>query len=218
MELSPEELKSLPYDVNSLDLLRSNPKLASIPEFQVRDGISNFNALLRYIVMLYSPNTPLLQISNYDERRDFAIKYSKVTKDDIAGSSVFVVGYLRHCKSDKWSKLSVYRDALFNQALRLQSDDTKSGERTAALIGNIELLESKIESTLASIAQGDKRIELDIIDRIEEDRLQDLRPESRVARLLEGKPALDYDIYQRSGKPKEKRTRRTREQMEADRR
>ena len=213
-----EELKSLPYDVNSLDLLRSNPKLASIPEFQVRDGIKNFNALLRYIVLLYTPNTPLLQISNYDERKDFAIKYSKVTKEDIAGSSVFIIGYLRYSKSDRWAKLCVYRDALFNQSLRLQSDLTSSGERTAQIINNIELLESKIETTLAAIAAGDKKIEAEIVGFIEEDRLQDLRPESRVARLLEGKPALDYDIYQRSGKPKEKRTRRTREQMEADRR
>ena len=114
MELSTEELKSLPYDVNSLDLLRSSPKLASIPEFQVRDGIKNFNALLRYIILLYTPNTPLLQISNYDERKDFAIKYSKVTKEDIAGSSVFIIGYLRYSKSDRWAKLCVYRDALFN--------------------------------------------------------------------------------------------------------
>ena len=204
MDITAEELKNLPYDINTLDFLRSYPKLATIPEFQDRSEVKNFNNLFRYIILLYTPNTPLLQIANYDERREYAIKYSRATKEDIAVSSIFIIGYLRYCKSDRWSKLCVYRDALFNQSFRLQSDTTVGGERTLQIINNIELLESKIESTLASIASGNKRLETEIVEFIEEERLQDLRPEARVAKILEGKPALDYDIYSKTGKRKRK--------------
>jgi hypothetical protein len=205
MDIGNEDLSKLPYDVNTLDFLRTYPKLTTIPEFQNRDEIKNFNNLFRYILLLYTPNTPLLQISDYSERKQYAQEYSRATKDDIAGASLFIIGYLRTTKADKWSKLCVYRDALYNQALRLQSDDTKSGERTAALIQNIELLETKIESTLASIAAGDKKIEAEIIGFVEEERLQDLRPENRVANILAGKPAMEYNPYQKRGRGRPKR-------------
>ena len=205
MDFTKDDFQRLPYDINTGDFLKTYPKLATIPEFANRDEIKNFNNLFRYIVLLYSQNTPLLQISDYTERRQYAQEFSRVTKDDIANSSMFVIGYLRSCKSDKWGKLCVYRDALYNQALRLQSDQTVSGERTTALINNIELLETKIESTLASIASGDKKIESEIIGFIEEERLQDLRPENRVANILNGKPALNYDIYKKRGRGRPKR-------------
>jgi len=205
MDITADELEKLPYNINCKDFLTEYPTLQKIPEFQNLKEVKNFNSMFRYIVLLYTPNTPLLQISNYDERRQYAIDYSRINKDDLENSSSFTIGYLRFCKNDKWTTLSVYRESKFNLFRRLHGDETRSGERTGAILENIDKLDTRIASLLSDITNDDKRLESKVFESIEEERLQDLRPESRVARILEGKPALAYDIYQKKGRGRPKK-------------
>jgi hypothetical protein len=202
MDISEEDLKKLPFDIKCNDFIGTYPKLQSIPEFREKGGIKKFNNLLCYIILLYSPNTPLLQIQDYAERRQYALDLSKAYKDDLENSSSFVLGYLRLQKNDKWTTLSVYRESKFNLFLRLHSDETRSGERTGAILDNIDKLDTRIASLLADITNDDKKLESKVIEQIEEEHLSDLRPESRVANVLAGKPALGYNIYKRRGRPK----------------
>lgn len=194
MEISDDELMMLPFDVTgNKDYLKTYPKLSSNPDFgkENRKEIKDFNRTFKYIVLLYTPNTPLLRISDYAERRKWAVRKSGVSENDIRAASSLIIGYLRLQRNDKWTKLSVYRDAFYNQSLRLQSDDTKSGERTAALLDNIDKIEGRIESALSELSNGDTRIKDIIIDAIEDERLSNLRPEMIATAKEDGKDIIE---------------------------
>lgn len=200
MEITREELKALPYDVYSPTILEDYPKLKGVPEFGEADKFKDFNALLAYIILLYTPNTPLMRITDYVERRNEAIRLSGSSIPDIEASSTVTVGYLRYCRQDKWTSLCVYRESKYNLLTRLHADEIKSGEKTITILASIDDLDKRIEALSADIANGDKEIKVRIGEYIEEERVSDLRPENRVARVLQGKEAMDYNPYKKKEK------------------
>ena len=207
MEISEGELLKLPYRVvGNIDYAKTYPEIFRIPELseENRKSVKNFNAVMKYIIMVYSYKTPLMSLPDYFKRREFAKEYSGTNESDITNATTLIIGYLRLVKSHKWSLFCVLNDSFYNIAGRLQADRTESGERSGALRTNLKGTQEDIETLYNELLNEDQSLQLrqEIMNKVEEDHLSDLRPESRVSRILAGKPALSYDIYQKKGKKK----------------
>ena len=207
MDFTSKDLSKLPFSVEEgISYLKEYPQLSRYPEFNqdvIKELPYSFDKIFRYIVLLYSPTTPLSQIADYKERKDTAagivgIEIERLSKDENVNK--VLIGYLRMMKSPKWVKLVTFQEAYFNQAQRLLNDDTVSGERTERIIANLESLESKIEKTISDLTNGDndENVKDALLQSLEDQRLpsQELKPEVIARRIADGEPPLgDYSPY-----------------------
>lgn len=209
MDFTSKDLSKLPFPVDEgVQYLKEFPQLSRYPEFGkdvVKELPYSFDKVFRYIVLLYSPTTPLSQISDYKERKDTAagivgIEVGRLSKDESVNK--VLIGYLRMMKSPKHAKLSVFYEAYWNQSLRLLTDDTISGERTDKIISNLESLESKIEKTISDLTNGDndENVKDALLQSLEDQRLPsaELKPEVIARKLADGESALgDFNPYKK---------------------
>lgn len=210
MEIKESELNRLPFKViGNIDYRKEYPHLLDIPEFRpefTKQLPIKFDPYFKYIVLLYSQNTPLLNIRDFEQRKRYAIEYADIKdpesffidfseyKDDEEQppdeygylNQVFIA-YLRFMKSNKWSKLYVFQNSYYNLMGLLQSGKTSPGERTRDLIQNIDSIGVKIDELITDLTNQHwtPKIESDILQAIEDVR-HDLRPEYIAQQLLEG--------------------------------
>lgn len=206
MNFIKKDFDKLPFDIESgVDYLTQYPQLKKTPEFsaQSRNELPlPFDDVFRYIILLYSSTSPLLQITDQGERKRTAAMLCNIDLDLLLNNKSvnrILIGFLRIQKDTKFSKLIVFYEAYYNQSQKLLNDDTVSGERTEKIIANIESLEHKIEATIAEITAGDDSLGLkkDIIQTLEDLRpSEELRPEAVAKKLAAGeKPLGDYTPY-----------------------
>jgi len=203
MDLSNEELLKLPYKVSgNIDYLKTYPELFRLPEFSEtnRSLVNNFNATMKYIILMYSYKTPLMNLPDYFKRREYAKEFSKVREDDIANATSLIIGYLRMTKSHKWSLFCVLNDSFYNIAGRLQADRTESGERSGALRTNLKGTQEDIETLYNELLNDDPNVKIReaIIESAEEYRILDFRPEMIAMNKENGEPPLQgFNPYQK---------------------
>ena len=209
MEFREDELNRLPFNViGNVDYIAEYPTLQNYPEFS--DELLNelklpFNNLFKYFVLLYSQNTPLLNIKDYNQRKSVALTLAVIDPlinlDIVMGrnpvANWILIAFFRMTKNNKWSKFCVFQDAYYNQLAKLQSGTVEPGERTKELMYNINTLESQIDEMLTDLMNQDRSQKLreDVFQAVEDAR-NNLRPEYIAQRIKEGDdPTRDWSPY-----------------------
>jgi hypothetical protein len=197
MEFKESELSKLPFRViGNINFLKEYPSLKDIPEFRLIDDLRvSFNDIFKYIVLLYTPNTPLLSVKDYSQRKIIAMEIADIPVDENhailecsdSKVNVLIIAYLRMMKSIKWSKLCVYQDAYYNQLLKLQCGQVEPGERTKDLRENIDAFGTIIDELITDLLNGDwaPQLKYDVIQAIN-DLKNELRPEYIARQMMEG--------------------------------
>ena len=199
MDFRESDLKKLPFEViGDIHYLEKYPSLKDIPEFKEEITCNlpvDFDLLFKYFVLLYSPNTPLLTIKDFVQRKGVALEISGMLRDpdmfqmdnEANLAYMLLITYLRMMNNNKWAKLMVYQNSYYNLMLRLQSGKTEAGERTKNLIENIDSLQIKIDELITDLANGDysPKIVINVLQSIE-DVKNELLPETIARQILEG--------------------------------
>lgn len=209
MDFRESDLKKLPFDVvGEIDYRERYESLKDVPEFK-EEITSNlpvdFNMLFKYFVLLYTPNTPLLSVKDFVQRKNVALEISGMLRDpdmfqfdkEANLAYMLMMAYLRMMNNNKWAKLSVYQNTYYALMLKLQSGKTEPGERVKDLISNIDDLQIKIEELITDIAAGDysPRITKNILQAID-DIKNELLPETIARKILNGEdPTRQWSPY-----------------------
>jgi hypothetical protein len=216
VEINKKDLTRLPFPVDqnidyreTFSSLNNYPRLRKVITDDPEKGLKvNFDKFFKYVVLIYTTNTPLLQIKDYKEQRMSALELAGLDfinpdiqnilmgKSQVANG--IVLSYCQMMKSFKWSKLCGFRDAFYVQFERLISGQTESGERTDQLIDNIEKLEKNIEVLIDEFLNHDKSPELiDFVMQAVEDVKNDIRPEYIADMLHQGiDPTRKWSPYE----------------------
>lgn len=209
MEFTEKELSRLPFRViGDVDYFAEYPALRNYKVFS--DEVLNslevpFDNLFKYIVLLYTPNTPLLNITDHNKRKAIALQMAEidpVKNIDIVAcrnalSNLVIMAYLRMMKSHRWTKLCVFTDAYYNQCAKLQAGLIEPGERTKELKGNINDLEADIEQMTNEYINYDPSRGLkDAVVQAVEDEHNELLPETIASMIAEGSdPTRGWSPY-----------------------
>jgi len=198
MEFKESDPLKLPFNViGEIDYRSEYPSLKDIPEFkeEVTSKLPvDFDPLFKYFVLLYTPNTPLLNVKDFAARKNIALEISGMLRDPdlFEGREadliyLLMIAYLRMMNSNKWAKLCVFQNSYYNLMIRLQSGKTEPGERTKDLIINIDDLGKKVDDLITDLANGDfsARITTNVLQAIEDLR-RELTPEYIAQQTLEG--------------------------------
>ena len=204
MEIKESDLSKLPYRVvGKVNYLQEYPSLKNIPEFtgELISQISvPFDKLFKYIVLIYTANTPLLNIKDYENRVNVAMELADIkpnTDLQTEPISAIVVAYLRLNKSIKWTRLCAYYDAYYNLIFRLKAGKSDPGERTSDLRKNIQEFGDLIDNLLTELLNGDFSPKLrDNVTQAVNDIKNELRPETIAREILEGNnPIRNWSPY-----------------------
>ena len=203
MNLSELDRRKFPFPIEGTINYRKNYQdLQHYPEFMNypdKEAGINFNIAFRYVMLIYTPNTPLLSIAEYPERRLAAAQLSLINQKHYkelfsSGNSYvnqIIIAYVRMMKNPKWTKMCVFMDAYYNQLSKLQSGNTEAGERTNNLLDNINKIEKNIEDLTNELLNSDHTLRLvdDLYQRIEQERLY--TPEEIAQSIFDGKDPLN---------------------------
>lgn len=206
MNIADKEFFKLPFRVNGdIDYKNEYPSLQKIPEFSL-DIKLPFDVVFKYIVLYYSNGTPLMNISNPNERKGTAADLAgfditvKSVQEMLSGKNEavnqMIISYLRLQKSHKWSKLIIFIDAYYNQLSKLQSGEI-SGEKTKEILVNVNTLETNIDSLTSDLLNEDRSpyVADTLFQSVEDTRLG-LRPEEVAEAISEGRdPLRGYNPY-----------------------
>ena len=195
----------MPFPIDQgIDYIAQYPQLKNKPEFSehIRGRLSKptdsklapleFNDVFRYVILLYSVNSPLLQIGDFKERKEQAAGIAGLEVEELINNpclNAIIIGYIRMQRSPKWGKLFMYNEALYNQGEKLINGTTEPGEKTKNLVENIDDLELRIEKLISELTQGDPDESLtdDILHTMELDRLpSEFKPENVARALVDG--------------------------------
>lgn len=207
MEFKESELNKLPFPViGDINFRKQFPSLNDVEEFRNVETLNvSFDEVFKYIVLLYTPNTPLLSIKDYPQRKVIAMEIAGMDPEenvnvmDCSDSRInyLIIAYLRMTKSIKWSKLCVYQDAYYNQLLKLQSGKTEAGERTKDLRENIDDFGTIIDVLITDLVNGDwaPKLKMDVVQAIN-DLKNELRPEYIARQMMDGDdPTRNWSPY-----------------------
>lgn len=219
MKLEDKIFEKLPYRVDGkVNYLKEYPELKKIPEFSLETGF-DFNKIFRWVVLIFSQETPLLEIKNQVERKIRAaqevgfntekepVKLFLSCQNNAINS--IIIAYLRRQKNKKYAMLMAYEDAFYNQLAKIQAGDIE-GEKTKERMLNLDNLEVKIEKLSADLLSQEKSKTLQhrLLDRIEEDRLDYLRPEGIAQSKQDEKDPIrgfdPYEVPKRVRKPRQR--------------
>lgn len=201
MKLTDKEFLKLPFRVDEdVDYLTTYPPLKQHLPFVTETGI-DFNTLFRYVVIFYSPKTPVLEVSNVNERRGTAATLagldtkSQDVKDALFGKNqsvnAIILEYLRMQKSDDFAALCVYRDAYYSQLSKLQNGDVETGEKTKDLLKNLTDIKDRIDILTQELLNKDNSPYLiDAVFQATEDERLGLTPEDIALAMADGEDPL----------------------------
>lgn len=200
MEFSQEEYQKMKVNVMALPLkfdFKEISEFKHYPEYYKSTGILPKYKILRYIVLCYDRNSPLVQnIPEINKRKVKAceisqinIKNSKAKGYDEALDIVncnnpevndMIVRYVRGFYSEKYSQYLVFQDAYYRELYKVQSGDVKS-------LNLITDIEDRISVLRDSIFSQDSSVNLinDFNRYIDEEELK-LRPEDIAEMLKNG--------------------------------
>ena len=207
MDFKKTDFDVLPYSVDGTpDYIEAYPALNKYPEFNKKTRAKlpcDFNMIFKYIVLFYTPRTPLMQITDVSERKEAAANLAGLDTEKLFDNdevNELIIRYLRIVKNYKWSKLLLWTEGFWNQGRKLLSGKTETGERTEKLLSTIDDLEIRIEKTLAEFLSNDpsEKLKTDVLQAIEEELLpsQTLKPEVIARRLSDNEDPLDgYTPY-----------------------
>ncbi len=115
MKLEDKIFEKLPYRVDGkVNYLKEYPELKKIPEFSLETGF-DFNKIFRWVVLIFSQETPLLEIKNQVERKIRAaqevgfntekepVKLFLSCQNNAINS--IIIAYLRRQKNKKYAML-----------------------------------------------------------------------------------------------------------------
>jgi len=217
MKLEDKIFEKLPYCVDGkVSYIKEYPELQKIPEFSLDTGF-DFDKIFKWVVLIFSQETPLLEIKNQVERKIRAAQEVGFNdeKEDVKeflscrndNVNAIIIAYLRRQKNKKFAMLMAYEDAFYNQLAKIQAGNI-TGEKTKDRMLVLDQLEIKIEKLTADLLSQDKSRELKhkLLDRMEEDRLDYLRPEGIAQSKQEEKDPLrgfnPYEVSKRVRKPR----------------
>jgi len=209
VEFTEKELSRLPFKViGDIDYFAEYPSLKNYKAFndEILGGLMiPFNNLFRYVVLLYTPNTPLMNITDHNKRKAVALQMSDIDgakNIDLVSCrnplyNMIIMGYLRLMKSHRWAKLCVFTDAYYNQCAKLQAGLIEPGERTKELKANINDLEADIEFMTNEFVNFDNSPKLrDAVTQAVEDQHNELLPETIASLISEGDdPTREWSPY-----------------------
>jgi hypothetical protein len=216
VEINKKDLARLPYPVDqNIDYRATYPGLNNY--YRMRRIVTDdpktglkipFDNFFKYVVLIYTTNTPLLQVKDYKEQRMSALELAGLdfASDDIQAilmgkndaANGIILCYLQMMKSFKWTKLCGFRDAFYIQWEKIVSGKTKPGEQMGDLIKSIKEIEQDIDTLVDDFLNHDKNIELvDFVLQAVEDVKNDIRPEYIADQLHQGNdPTRNWNPYE----------------------
>lgn len=198
LKLSEKEQKSFPFFPNPLaDYRKKYPELMSIPDIanfkgELGDGRAiDFNKLFTYIILYYTKGTPLMRITDHNDRKLAAAEYcgfqlqTKKYMDAVMAKdkdvNKVIIAYLRLQRSFAWSKLCGFIDSFYHQLAKLQGGETDK-DKTKDILANISTTEEEIEKTMDQFVNYDpnKLLSLAVLSAVDEESVMKMRPEALV--------------------------------------
>ena len=198
LKLSEKEQKSFPFFPNPLsDYRKKYPELMAIPDIanfkgELGDGRAiDFNKLFTYIILYYTKGTPLMRITDHNDRKLAAAEYcgfqlqTKKYMDAVMAKdkdvNKVIIAYLRLQRSFAWSKLCGFIDSFYHQLAKLQGGETDK-DKTKDILANISTTEEEIEKTMDQFVNYDpnKLLSLAVLSAVDEESVMKMRPEALV--------------------------------------
>lgn len=198
LTLSEKELKSFPfYPSTRVEYRKKYPELMEIPDIAnftgtLKDGRQvDFEKIFTYIILYYTKGTPLMKITDHNDRKLAAAEYcgfqlqTKKYLDVVMAKdkdvNKIIIAYLRMQRSFTWSKLCGFVDSFYHQLARLQGGETDQ-EKTKDLLSNIAKTEDEIEKTMDKFKNHDpnKVLDIAVLSAIDAESVLKLRPEALV--------------------------------------
>lgn len=198
LKLSEKELKSFPfYPTTRMEYRKKYPELRAIPDIanfkgELEDGRQvDFEKIFTYIILYYTKGTPLMKITDHNERKLAAAEYcgfqlqtkkyldAVMAKDK--GVNKIIIAYLRLQRSFAWSKLCGFIDSFYHQLAKLQGGETDK-DKTKDILANISTTEEEIEKTMDQFVNYDpnKLLSLAVLKSVDEESIAKMRPEALV--------------------------------------
>ena len=169
----------------------------SIPDIanfkgELGDGRAiDFNKLFTYIILYYTKGTPLMRITDHNDRKLAAAEYcgfqlqTKKYMDAVMAKdkdvNKVIIAYLRLQRSFAWSKLCGFIDSFYHQLAKLQGGETDK-DKTKDILANISTTEEEIEKTMDQFVNYDpnKLLSLAVLSAVDEESVMKMRPEALV--------------------------------------
>lgn len=200
LNLSDPRFRKMRYDVHKADrdVISTYPIFSKYKEFSV-SFFTDTNSVLRFIILLYSQDSPLWDIANVTERRQEAASLSLLSiknprvkevlayKDQKVNAAV--IAYLRIIKNNKFAKLAVYTDTYWRKLSELHSG--AADEKDKETIITLDKLEDSIDKLTNDILNGELNAGMrEALSVSVEDECLALRPEDFALAAQEGKDLL----------------------------
>lgn len=159
---------------------------------KLKDGRQiDFDKIFTYIILYYTKGTPLLKITDPNDRKLAAAeycgfqlqtkKYLDVVQARDKDVNKIIIAYLRMQRSFTWSKLCSFVDSFYHQTARLQGGEVDQ-EKTKDLLVTIAKTEDEIEKTMDKFKNYDpnKALDVAVLEAVDADSVLKLRPEALV--------------------------------------
>lgn len=199
---------------NQTGCLEMLPILASFPEFQDPGLSVSYDSIIRYIVLMYDPRTPLTtRINDLPSRKFNALYYAGIYQDSLTNKfpedvmlfsqcllpsvNSMIFRYARFVWNDDYATLMVLQQS-YDRLLAQGFSSSKDFEASQGLREQITKLHDKLLNKDSSTA-----LQQDFFDYLEEERLN-IRPEEIAEALHNGVDPLPFYInpYQLSTRKK----------------
>ena len=198
LKLSDKEQRFFPFFPNpGCNYRKKYPELMAIPEIanfedKLEDGRQiDFDRIFTYIILYYTKGTPLMRITDHNDRKLAAAEYcgfqlqTKKYMDAVMakdkGVNKIIIAYLRLQRSFAWSKLCGFIDSFYHQLAKLQGGETDK-DKTKDILANISTTEEEIEKTMDQFINYDpnKLLSVAVLSAVDEESVMKLRPEALI--------------------------------------
>ena len=167
------------------------PEIAGFKGYIKDERPLNFDKIFTYIILYYTKGTPLMKITDHNDRKlaaaeycDFKLQTSKYADAVMARDkevNKLIIAYLRSQRSFAWSKLCGFVDSFYHQLAKLQGGETDK-DKTKDILANISTTEDEIERTMDQFLNCDHNplLRAEILGVVDEESIMNLRPEALI--------------------------------------